>query len=432
MEKMVKINSTVVSRKGMTSYSDNEDNFYINGRFVNEYEADNIQVSNENSRQKHLFAICDGLDMERTGEKASVSMVKELKKLHGEMNDGNKDIQAILDQLKECAQVTSNLIYSLSLGNPIREGRETSFAGLIITGTKAAALNIGNSAIYLLRGGILKPLSTDHKKLERMLRLGIITEEQVKTLMMHSDAPTKESDAKAQLSGILELRAGDIFLMCSDGFSGVEDEEIQEILSSNEDTGFVSNMLVKSALQSRSRDDITVLVIKIEEISGDDIADISGAAKPKGSKNLHNQVRKYTKEYGKKNEKTLTIIAALVTCLVLAGLVLMVYKSWNSKEDEAKAVAALPSAHSTTMQQTSEPLGQSGPGQTPTAKPTNEGSNDQKDSTKPSSYQVKAGDNLQQISRKLYGTSDKYTLIMEKNNIKDPGDLKVGQILIIP
>ena len=62
----------------------------------------------------------------------------------------------------------------------------------------------------------------------------------------------------------IELQAGDIFLICSDGLTDmVSEKEIQRILSGNEQTEHMVMSLLKEALRNGGRDNITIICCKV-------------------------------------------------------------------------------------------------------------------------------------------------------------------------
>lgn len=72
---------------------------------------------------------------------------------------------------------------------------------------------------------------------------------------------------EAAVSQMIPLQKEDIFLICSDGLTElVMDERIQEILASGKNSSEISSTLVMEALNNGGTDNITVMVIKIEEL----------------------------------------------------------------------------------------------------------------------------------------------------------------------
>jgi LysM repeat protein len=319
---------------------------------------------------------------------------------------------------------------------------------MIISDNKAAALNMGSSRVYLMRDGSLKPMTNDNAKLERLLKLGMITQEQVKLLSTHLSISSESKKGELLTSEAVDVRRGDVFLLCSDGLSdSVGDEKILEMLSLNEDSSFISNMLVKEALRNGGEDNITSLVVKLDEVAGD--AATSGSSDvPEEKEEVAVPARRSRRPPDPDeppNESFKTYIAAAVACVIIAGLLFLAYKVWlNSGSTDAYDDSTVPVTTTSTTatpvpdetpedtggDETPEPAPDETPVQSPAPGENSDGPSAQTDA--PVKHTVQSGDSLQSISKKYYNDINKYTLIMESNNIDDPNLIKVGDVLIIP
>ncbi|MDO8686471.1 MAG: LysM peptidoglycan-binding domain-containing protein [Clostridiales bacterium] len=265
MENLIRLSASVISNVGTVSAS-NQDNFYMNGHFLNEYGRDSARVSIDNRGQEFIFAITNGMDATSSDLKNSISGIDEIRKIHDKFQDLERDMVQKLDQLYSCVDESGSLVHSvlISNGSSPMEKRQPSSAVLYINEGKAALLNTGSCRGFILRDGVIKQLAADFKKAERLLKLGIITNEQAEALSNRYGIPTDDSEKKLRKSEIIPLVENDIFVLCSNGVVDVIDEDtVFEIASLDEETDFIASTFVKEAVKNGAGDDITVIVIRI-------------------------------------------------------------------------------------------------------------------------------------------------------------------------
>ncbi len=428
----------------------NSDNFYINGRFRQRYEMDNIQVSVEGSGNEFFYAVYDDIQIRKNEEKPAFSMARELKKVHEEIKGNGKSIESNLGRIRDCLKEVDSLAFSASVDNPSNKC-DINFAGMLISNNMAAALNVGGNRVYLLRDGALKLMTNDNAKIEKLLKLGIITQEQAKILSTHLGISSGSSDSGEVLtSEAVELRKGDVFLLCSSGLTNsVVEEKIQEILSLEEDASFMSNMLVREAVRNGADKNITTLVVKVEEVEGQPVSAGRNTVDEVEEEALPTAARRFRRapepDFEEPPEDTFkTYIAAAVACVIIAGLIFLAYRVWLGSGDKT-AYNENNNHPSTTVEntvdqpdETTDPNDVSEspeptPGQDSKESPEpGDDADDSQQAEEPVRYVVQSGDSLQAISKKFYGDVNKYTLIMEANDIKNPDIINVGDVLIIP
>jgi PPM family protein phosphatase len=443
VDNVLNISATVVTYTGALQ-TENKNNFYLDGRHIYQHEINSVEVSTEKAAQDYMFAVCDGMGGEAVSDKYAVSILKELQKVHKEVKDSKTDIDVNINKLSENVQLASNMIYTKSINS--FGAKETAFAGMIISSGKAAAINLGSSSIYLLRNGNLNDITYYNKKANRLYNNSAISDEQVREIARRDEQPGDESKLRVKVYNAIEVREGDIFLLCTDGLtSGVEDNRIQSILISNEDTQTIANTFIKEAVKNGYDDNITVLVIKVEK-TGKDI-------KPAFAQSTVIETRKnrYTEKPVKANENISTYIAAAITCVVVVALIIVAIILWyNSSNLSGETVPESSTQASTTLSDASDTkqgdqattveettiIDEQAVNAEPTKSASNADANAKTDTktnaTDTIRYQVVKGDTLQNISIKFYKDAKKYKIIMDYNKIKDPNSIKAGQILIIP
>ncbi len=104
-----------------------------------------------------------------------------------------------------------------------------------------------------------------------MLKMGMIKEEDVQSysnrhiLTQHLGIPNDELVISPYISDVIDIKRGDIFLICSDGLTDmIRNDDIKNILNSKMSAEQMAETLVNSALQMGGKDNITVGVIKMQ------------------------------------------------------------------------------------------------------------------------------------------------------------------------
>ena len=449
MDNTARISFSAVSHIG-TACTVNENRIYANGKFMFDCEADYAQISLESRGDQFLFALSDGMDAGVTN-KGGISAVEDIKKFHQKVKTSTKDIQIKLDEMLQCIDQTNNLLYSVSLGENTDKGRKPAFAGLIIDNGSIAAINLGSSRIYKFDGNNLKLMVNDYKRAERLLKLGIITDQQAEMLSLRYKSTGDDSNVAIRKSEVFSLREGHVYLLCSNGLTDAVNEEIIfDILASNSETDAAANLLVKEALKNEGEDNITAVVIRVDEAAGN-------AAEKSESGVLVNhsprRINKPTRIVKRRKLDVTKLISSIILIIIIVAVFFVGFMVWlNLRSPQLKDTSASDSSRTTTVDtsgagtvtgntsdqgiadEDADPNTISA--DTTTVKntdvpavPDNAGNPDTTPSIK---YTVKRGDSLYAISKRFYGTPKKYMLIIEANGIKDPDKIIEGQVLKIP
>ncbi|HEY4264848.1 MAG TPA: protein phosphatase 2C domain-containing protein [Micropepsaceae bacterium] len=139
----------------------------------------------------------------------------------------------------------------------------STVAVLHCRGPRFAVFWAGDSRVYLHRGGELYRITTDHSEVQEMIAAGLIGEDEA---MNHPrrNIVTRAVGVSPELTldGIADrIEAGDVFLLCSDGLTGVvTDVEIGECLEANPFPESVEALL-KLTFDRGAPDNVTVAVV---------------------------------------------------------------------------------------------------------------------------------------------------------------------------
>jgi len=128
--------------------------------------------------------------------------------------------------------------------------------------------HVGDSRCYRVRGGEIRLLTRDHSLInDYLLAMPDLTDEQKSELP--KNVITRALGMQDQVVVDLqhdEPQLGDIYVLCSDGLSGmVSDEDIKQIVTATGEIREACRQLIQSANERGGEDNITAVLIKIEE-----------------------------------------------------------------------------------------------------------------------------------------------------------------------
>ena len=254
------IDAAVVNHKGKVR-SNNEDNYSLNGERMELAAMDAGGAAHtECADDVQFYAVCDGMGGEAAGEEASFAAVDELKLLER------------LPALDEAAirgyiLAANQRIVQLAQKHSARTG--TTLTLLTIDHGQARATHIGDSRIYLLRGGALSRLTKDHSEVQRLIDAGEISAEDARidprrhVINRYLGMPPTCGELQPELGDPSPLQAGDAFLLCSDGLTDLcTDADILGVLQAAPTAAEAAQALVDLALSKGGVDNVTVLVAR--------------------------------------------------------------------------------------------------------------------------------------------------------------------------
>jgi protein phosphatase len=224
-----------------------------------------IRSNNQDSGYagRHLFLVADGMGGHAGGDVASAIATHRIADADAEY-DSAPDAAAALDgaliaanrQLAETVAEHSELT-----------GMGTTVSAMLVQGGRVVISHIGDSRIYLLRSGELSQISTDHTFVQRLVDAGRITAEEAMVHPRRSVLMRVLGDVESSPeidSMVLDTRAGDRWMLCSDGLSGVVSfDDLHELMSADAGAKQIADRLVKASLDGGAPDNVTVVVVDI-------------------------------------------------------------------------------------------------------------------------------------------------------------------------
>ena len=222
-----------------------------------------LREGNEDSAYAgpHLLAVADGMGGHAAGEVASAETISAIATLDAE-HPGPDLVNALAGAVANANMRLQELIIS----DPSVEGMGTTLTALLWSDGHAALCHIGDSRAYLLRNGQFYQITHDHTLVQSLVDEGKITEDDVAT-HPHRSLLLRALDGRTMAEPDLsthETMAGDRYLLCSDGLSGVVTEQtLHQTLSSVWDPEKAALQLVELAIRGGGPDNITCIVADV-------------------------------------------------------------------------------------------------------------------------------------------------------------------------
>ena len=216
--------------------------------------------------QAPLFAVADGMGGARAGEVASTIVVDTFTESQALPGSGSVE-----ERLATVVREANARIHELAQADADRAGMGTTVTAAYVGDDAVSFAHVGDSRAYRWRDGGLERLTTDHSLVEELKRRGRITEQEAeehpqKSVITRALGP----EAAVEVDTLTHpAQAGDVFLLCSDGLTGmVPEDRIAEILAGASDLQEAGQALIREANERGGRDNITVVLFRLEEVNG--------------------------------------------------------------------------------------------------------------------------------------------------------------------
>lgn len=208
-----------------------------------------------------LFLVADGMGGHAAGEVASRMAADGINLFLQQNLSRETATEAIPALLDAACQQTSRQVYQAGLGNLDWRGMGTTLALACCRNGRAFLANVGDSRIYLLRGGILKQCSRDHT-LGSSRDIPAAEQSMLHHILTQAVGLEQTLDVYQQQ---FALQCGDRLLLCSDGLTNMlTDAEISRLLSLPREPKQLCQQLVAAANDRGGLDNISVVVVAVE------------------------------------------------------------------------------------------------------------------------------------------------------------------------
>jgi PPM family protein phosphatase len=249
---------------------------------VRDQNEDNFLVD----KKLGLFIVCDGMGGHAAGEIASALAVRtvhdEIKKQADMISDYAAEAvgaakvskREILNMLEFAVNRASQRVHAEAVKDTKKRGMGTTLVCLLVIGTQAFIIYVGDSRIYMLRDGLLEQLTEDHTVYNELIKRKKMPREQVEQLAQ-KNAITRAVGVYEHVEPdtlILDLTAGDRFLLCSDGLCGYFEDDLEGLgrRLGNPDADAACKSLVDASNERGGKDNITSVIVTVGDVTSRD------------------------------------------------------------------------------------------------------------------------------------------------------------------
>lgn len=208
------------------------------------------------SEKLRLYGVADGMGGHKGGEVASTSARDDLLR---ELEGKTPSVAALSGAIEE----VNRQIYHQQEHDDALTGMGTTLSVLWMSDNFVYIGHVGDSRVYLLRGGEFKQMTLDHSLVEQLVREGVLTEEEAQNHPMRNIITRAiGTDESVEVDVVVEeRRKGDLWLACSDGLHGlVDDRQMRDALRQYAPEK-AADVLLKAALDAGGRDNVTLVIV---------------------------------------------------------------------------------------------------------------------------------------------------------------------------
>jgi PPM family protein phosphatase len=220
-----------------------------------------------------LYVVADGMGGHKAGDMASRMALKAICDFieqencweeNGSKGKGEKELVREEEMCRNAVQYANQLIYEKANESSEYQGMGTTIVMLKIVDGHAIVAHVGDSRIYRAQDEEIQQLTKDHSRVQELIDQDKISEEEAERYPLKNvitralgGAPSVEVDTR-----IIPLGRSDVFILCTDGLSGVlPKEEILELISSSPgDPEESCRRLIQRTLDCGAPDNVTVIL----------------------------------------------------------------------------------------------------------------------------------------------------------------------------
>ena len=225
--------------------------------------------------EERTFVVADGMGGEKAGEEASARAIETLEKECDRWREQPPESpEEMLMRLREALLQANRDVYRIATEQPEKRGLGTTASLLFFHRGLFFCAHVGDSRIYLQRGGRLRQLTRDHTLVWAMYERGALAREQLDT---HPDRHLLTQCVGSPRTITVDVFAsrvqpGDRFLICSDGLSGYVAEGRIAAIMQEQAAGpeVLAEELVQAALDGGGGDNISAVVVEIDALDESD------------------------------------------------------------------------------------------------------------------------------------------------------------------
>lgn len=226
-----------------------------------------------------VYVVCDGMGGQAAGEVASKMAVDAVLTYFREASRSGSFPQVgtpmegaseRANALGSAIQLANAAIYEAAAHHAAHSGMGSTIVGVLVDKGFYSIGHAGDSRIYRVREGVIEQLTRDHSLVMEQVRRGLLTLEEAQHSEMQNiiiRALGPEEKVQPDLDDQM-AQPGDVLLLCSDGLiRHVPDDSILEVVQGTISLQLMADRLIEAARDGGGSDNITVLLLRFEEMS---------------------------------------------------------------------------------------------------------------------------------------------------------------------
>lgn len=232
-------------------------------------KRDNNEDSYFVDPSQRFFLVADGMGGQSAGERASGMAIEIISQKVGLLDFSKASTEQTIKLIDDAVSQANFEIMALGeLDSKLKNMGTTLAFAVNVSGTFFVG-GVGDSRVYLLRGGKPEQLTTDHSLTQALVDAGTLTPEEAANHryrnVLYRYLGCKEGGQGTNPKQV-RPQVGDKFLLCSDGVTGgVDDSKLAELLAAGTDPQKTAEAIVQAATDGGSKDNITGVVVFVED-----------------------------------------------------------------------------------------------------------------------------------------------------------------------
>jgi PPM family protein phosphatase len=212
-----------------------------------------------------LLVVSDGMGGAEAGDLASKLVVHHM----SHQLSAAEPARAPLDALREAVERTNVAVWEEASRMKVKRGMGATLAAAWVRGQEVFITGVGDSRVYLMRGGRLRQITRDQSIVESFIEAGVLTREEAqqhpqRNMVLQAMGVRPEVVVAIER---VELRQHDLLLLCSDGLSGkLSTEEMRDCILMTSTIEQACRQMVALAIERGGDDNITTLIAELEGV----------------------------------------------------------------------------------------------------------------------------------------------------------------------
>jgi len=225
--------------------------------------------------ERGLFVVADGMGGHAAGEVASRITVESIQEFIAGTEEEHENTWPFGfnnryslegNRLTTAVEKANEKVMRAVQNRPELKGMGTTVVAALFDADRVTLVHVGDSRAYLFRGRELKRLTDDHSWVQEQVNAGILSEDEAKSHPLKNVVTRALGGAAHVAVDLIEvpITAGDRYLLCSDGLTGmVSDDELVTHLASEDSPDKAVRSLIELANERGGIDNITAILVEV-------------------------------------------------------------------------------------------------------------------------------------------------------------------------